>query len=930
MSAQTPDYLSPYEKALRALILIGTYGLPDLSNAEINLSLDGMLTVSVPDIIDIEKAKTEKKLIKEIVGYAESFSISTPSKSLVFTIDGAVETQETADTGTVSSMRVPAHDAHDMLVSLRKITAIIEALSGHALNDLVPVDEAIRAFPVGSGSWENAEDDSVYPVEFFLARTGSPDERFFQTVATMITGESVNLGVFDGKWYYPANVRRGYGSETPYVWTADAKIAVVPYGSFDGKIPTGGSQRGNAVDGASLHASIAAAMPSACAKTTGSAIELAKAANWFAQGAHDMLVELGLSRYRGALAMSGNILEANSGSVLSMPLDMSVLEEHPGYAISDLMNTPQVTCFHIAVKNGVAGIDKGPYVTEDNDLSRAVAMGIQTLTSAQLKTLPTRVSRAHYTKTTSVFPYSEASGRTCADTVYAENFVPAGEIKYAAKKLQNLIDGLNTTLTPVYPAGLAMIRIKNHETDIDDYSPKRIRTKVQRPQFAATVIVDTSRRGVKSARLAANELFATSGVNAGEGLLVCMLPKDADGTPWSDDERSEMEHTLVELAKMSSSNVSFVSADKLDAIVDAATSKTKAARSSGKLSEAKVREEIRKMCSGAIVINIEGGKPVQNKPYRTSGATGEVYEKILKNPAKWAVAVLESDYEVNYATRSWASNCVWTMLALGFLPKGVEHICCVDAGHYNAKRAKMISEIGIAILYDNSGKAANVSAAVPAEWFSEDPLAAGGSANRNQVMDFRTYSTTITYSGPVPENLEDAARSYEELRLAGRLYDELARRFENNRKGENRSYGRRVSAYAEDVRNMNMFVDKMSYGMLSADLKGSPTDEIVTSGVPDDVEKTLEPWKAKSLSAVVFANTRLEVERERCENIVGKFADICAIWKAKLEEGAGMTFDISKVGSWNADTFQGVGSACGIDTAIEAYFAGVPLEDLLM
>ena len=43
-----------------------------------------------------------------------------------------------------------------------------------------------------------------------------------------------------------------------------------------------------------------------------------------------------------------------------------------------------------------------------------------------------------------------------------------------------------------------------------------------------------------------------------------------------------------------------------------------------------------------------------------------------------------------------------------------------------------------------------------------------------------------------------------------------------------------------------------------------------------------------------------------------------------------MTFDISKVGSWNSDTFQGVGSACGIDTAIEAYFVGVPLEDLLM
>ena len=130
MLAHTPEYLSPYEKALRAMILIGTYGLDDLSNTEVGLSLDGILTVSVPDVLDVEAMKKEKGTIAEITGYAGMFSMSTPSGTTIFASDGILTTEEHSENGSVASMRVPVHDTHAMLAVLRKVSAIIEALTG--------------------------------------------------------------------------------------------------------------------------------------------------------------------------------------------------------------------------------------------------------------------------------------------------------------------------------------------------------------------------------------------------------------------------------------------------------------------------------------------------------------------------------------------------------------------------------------------------------------------------------------------------------------------------------------------------------------------------------------------------------------------------------------------------------------------------------
>ena len=925
MLAHTPEYLSPYEKALRAMILIGTYGLDDLSNTEVGLSLDGILTVSVPDVLDVEAMKKEKGTIAEITGYAGMFSMSTPSGTTIFASDGILTTEEHSENGSVASMRVPVHDTHAMLAVLRKVSAIIEALTGHALNDLVPIDEKVRARSIGTGSWADDEND-VHPVDFFISRTGVPNKKFFPIIDTLVSREYMNLGVFDGKWYYPFEIRPAYSSSAgTKEWSIDPKVAVVPYDTFDGVIPF--SRKPGNTDIATLHNSIASAISKACSPMLASPVEAAKLANWFANGAHDTLVELGFHRYSGALSIQGNMLKVECNSGMTMSFDLTVLEGHPGRTLADLMDTPNVTCFHVNIKNGLATIDKGPYVVEDMEIGKVVSMGKRKNTAP--RTASPQPSR--YLSFLNNAPYSEASSKTCADNAWACNYVPSNGIRYAAKKIQNSIDESGGILTPVYPAGLAAIRIKSHDTDLKSYSFKQVKDRAQRPQFAAAVVVDASRCGIKSARLAVNELFAGAGVNAGEGLLMCVLPKD-DVSSWSDEERDEMEKSLTQLAEMASSKVIFISADKLDILVDVTTTKTKTARQSGKMSEAKIREEMRKMCSNSSVVHIEGGKPKVDRnrysyPYNSN--KDEIADKILAAPGKWAIAVFNEDRPY-YTAQSWQTTCCHVMMALGFLPKGIEHICCVDPGHYNAKRAKMVSEMGVAILFDDSGKAPGVSGIVPSEWIGKDPLAAGGSINRNQVMDFRTYSTSIFYTGPVSDDLIETARSYEEMRLAGRFYDELRKRFDNSRKSAGYGQGRKVSAFGDDIRKMNMFVEKMSYGSLDAKIEHVPSDEALTQGIPEDVARTLDPWKATALAHVIFADIRTEVENERCEDVVDKFGDICEIWRAKLEEGAGMTFDISKVGSWNSDTFQGVGSACGIDTAIEAYFVGVPLEDLLM
>ena len=64
-------------------------------------------------------------------------------------------------------------------------------------------------------------------------------------------------------------------------------------------------------------------------------------------------------------------------------------------------------------------------------------------------------------------------------------------------------------------------------------------------------------------------------------------------------------------------------------------------------------------------------------------------------------------------------------------------------------------------------------------------------------------------------------------------------------------------------------------------------------------------------------------------DMIEKFADICKLWKTSLFDAAGMTFTISAINDNNVETFKGVGTACGVDTAVEAYMIGVPIEDLI-
>ena len=262
--------------------------------------------------------------------------------------------------------------------------------------------------------------------------------------------------------------------------------------------------------------------------------------------------------------------------------------------------------------------------------------------------------------------------------------------------------------------------------------------------------------------------------------------------------------------------------------------------------------------------------------------------------------------------------------------QNIKKICNVAPSHWNAKRAKAVQDLGITILYDSSEKSPSTTPMFASETFADAPSRTADEEDhagypRHRRADRRTFPLRIAYTGLVAEKFADATEQMEKMRIVGELYDGLSEQF--HAQDTMRGLGNKSEI---PIEQMPMFVKAMSYNELNIDGIETPTSEDLTGGYPHSVVSNDVPaWKMKILSNISITQSRNKVNDEMCyPDLVEKFADICRLWKIRLFEGAGMTFTVTAIGEHNIDTFQGVGTACGLDTAIEAYMLGVPIEDL--
>lgn len=386
------------------------------------------------------------------------------------------------------------------------------------------------------------------------------------------------------------------------------------------------------------------------------------------------------------------------------------------------------------------------------------------------------------------------------------------------------------------------------------------------------VIVDGSQYGMSKIRSGINRIFVNK--KAADGFAHCMfaiIPPKSTTSNWTADEIASQVADLTRIGRAAFKKIVYVAHDELGAAL-------------AKIEENGItraeRTELDRMFNLNRTLTLKDSTASSEwgafKGHKGSKCKN-LGELIVENKSCWGV-IIAGNYDQPYNV---AYDYAKAAFALDLVPASITSIACIGANHYNAARADLLDREGITVIYDESG-------ITPFE-----PIIANG--------EMRYEGGHVVYTGRVPENI----MAYKEGMNAAAL-DASVRGMWRTRLGG--GYSWRTNYDSLDVSKM---VDAFTFG-----------HEHYTSA--DEIPH-LAGWVEDALRTVAIDTEGAATSLANLEHALG---DILSIWRAHFDRTA-LQIDVNSMTNNSLRDLVDVARLLGVEEDVEAYYAGVPVADII-
>ena len=388
---------------------------------------------------------------------------------------------------------------------------------------------------------------------------------------------------------------------------------------------------------------------------------------------------------------------------------------------------------------------------------------------------------------------------------------------------------------------------------------------------AALVIVDASQHGVSKVRAGIGRVFDNNSVlAAGDNGMFAIIPPKDNGVAWTADELDATVNAITEIGNSLFNKVVYVPADK----VASSLSKIE----SNGMSEAE-RGEIDKMFStNRVCVLADENATASHRAFsgRENASMSNLGSRIAENPEEWGVIVADKSISRPYEA---AYRYARVAFALGLVPESVKKIACIGSNHFSKDRAALLAEKNVTVIYDDSG-------------MSEDAVI--------EIGAFSCAGQRVTFTG----NVSDEIIAYKDHKNNEQANDTIRSMWYTKLGGYSWRYRETV-----DVADM---ISAFSFGHESY-AKVTTTHE-------------LSGWVAE-----IIDGTNLNYTGKKAtdtEALAKRLGDILDIWRARCDQAA-ISINVNNMTETALKSQMEIGRCLGIENDIEAYYMGVPADDII-
>lgn len=453
--------------------------------------------------------------------------------------------------------------------------------------------------------------------------------------------------------------------------------------------------------------------------------------------------------------------------------------------------------------------------------------------------------------------------------VSADALTGKGKKVYAADGITRAFGTKNEVksdkFTPSFPAGIAFMNYEGFA--------ERKANNIEK--FA---IIDASKIGISRVRSGIGRVFDNivwnnDDTDQASGFFAVIPPKYGDSTKnWTKKEIKQQVETLTNFAESVFDNAEVVYID---------CNKIESGLAKKNTDNAVARDELTKMLNVHRVIEVNHDYNYGSKVWTGRGDAVKNAKQLVSD-ADTSGVIICNDYSDNVRGYEVAADYAEAVIALDIIPKNIDKIYCVSSRHFNQERAALLIANGIEVIYDATD---TVPAVIPTD-----------------NLYFQRGNRNIAYNGLINEDVLTYIINKEEKMNRDSINSKLREIF-----GTVYSWNHRSINYAENFLSVATFGHR----------------ELPSCGIAPEFINYRTNVLDKIKLDTHYDNDYSEIEKE--------LEEIKKIWNSVLEH-CPMRLDAncgSEDSRENAKWIQKFGEWAGIKEIVDAYYKGVPVEDLI-
>lgn len=620
----------------------------------------------------------------------------------------------------------------------------------------------------------------------------------------------------------------------------------------------------------------------------------------------------------------------------SYTVDATLLEGYADMTIKELEDTPRLLFGTVTKEIGGTAFHKGFIVGPSSNAGMLVGGGMPIKTNTNLwrfKDDEPRVESCLYRCPN----FELAAQKGFAKNLHANGITGTPKVTFKRKSTNMTCKdalGDDTHACASYPCGLAIWRLGLHRgkdlllIDASKEDLSRLSTKIEN-------IVD--------------EMRLLENKSTGAELTYALIPpKDDAKTPWSENEIDEI---CALIGKLCKKEATFVSAKTL-----AKTSRKRIADDSVK--KQKETNVIDRMTEDASVLTIKRENKDKIKIQNvTRQMTQKAREILNESPESVGVIILPNKISEK---KILGSDITKAALALDILPKQIEFIIINEQSKFSKNAAKILLDKKSYLIYDHNFKGKTKSLLdgifhlrARHHHLTEKPML--DASDIDIVLDFEDEDQNENYSDYSMgrnKHQKEIIECFDEDSGAGGNGGNYENNYESRNDGTNEDTndGKAIDDEAILLNVKNKIAD-WKKRLNAYEFRCAIASEIV-NGLPHVGTFGLQAFLVEWVSTVTFGRDLLEEKGDPFEDIkpwkktyfpilnvkaqpfdseqlslLVRLRDCIHIWRYYLED-SGLLLDsdtnISKLNS-----YERLGELLGINDIIDAYYKGIPIEDLM-